>query len=937
LGVPCSEIFERGIDKQENLRATLIRVQCGLDAPGAAGLEGGEGEGEDGSFTNINLITGGETFPHVTQSESMVWSTPDGQTVVVNYNDSNTAPNNYSGVSVSVDAGQTFTRILPAPFATGHGTNFGDPIVVYNNALGKWFAGDLATGCGGQGVGLWTSDDGMTWTVGACAHTGSSDDRESMWVDNNAGSPFYGRMYVSLNDFARGQNIFVTHSDDGMTWSTPVQVTTGTFIRNIQLTGSPDDGGTVFIFGMNEGGGGISNRINWAYRSLDGGQNWTAIQMGAPFAPPGQALCGYFAAIPSSPGPVWRHMGWGQPAVGPGGVVHYDYAARGTNPGDMGDIYYTRSDDNGTTWTAPIRLNSDADAGGNHAQWMPSLSATPEGNLVASWFDRRNTNDSNAYEFFMIRSSDNGQSWGSDQPISDTISPQPEQPDPGVQSCYCGDYNYHSAISSNSWVTWVDGRVQISGHNQQDVFFAAVPQIATGGTLQGTVTDTTGILVVGARVQAVGPVTRNATTNRDGIYRFVGLPEGTYDMTVTAPDYNQATATGVAVVEGQTTTQDFVLGGIGILAGTVMGSANDPIPGARVQVVGPVTRTTMTDNNGLYSFRLPVGSYDMTVSVFGYNDGTASGVMVIDGQTTTQNFALVAAPSHRVSGIVSNSVSGQPVSGATVRILNTPIPPATTDANGMYAFLMVPDATYNIRATAAGLLPNTQSVTVDQDVTVNFALDPAGIAVALFEDQAPWGSNQDESILNARGISFQTFGSSQMGDLDLSPFRKVVLVSQQPDQFYMRLVAARARFEDYVNGGGLLEMHVANFGGSLVEQITLPFGLRVTPTFCGNTVSIVDPSDPLINTPNSITSSELQNWNCSTHGSLIGVEDLGLNVVVRALEGPQGPSTAEGPAGSSNGTLVITYSPVEYMGNPNTRRFNENLLCFGLSGVGTCP
>src|SRR5258707_11884739 len=158
LGVPCSEIAERGIDKQENLRATLIRVGCGLDAPGEA-----EGGGADGinavDADNINVITGVETFPHVTQSESMVWSTPDAQTIVINYNDSNTAPNNYSGVSVSFDGGQSFNRLLPAPFATGHGTNFGDPIVVYNNALNKWFAGDLATGCGGQGVGLWTSDD----------------------------------------------------------------------------------------------------------------------------------------------------------------------------------------------------------------------------------------------------------------------------------------------------------------------------------------------------------------------------------------------------------------------------------------------------------------------------------------------------------------------------------------------------------------------------------------------------------------------------------------------------------------------------------------------------------------------------------------------------------------------------------------------------------
>jgi len=67
------------------------------------------------------------------------------------------------------------------------------------------------------------------------------------------------------------------------------------------------------------------------------------------------------------------------------------------------------------------------------------------------------------------------------------------------------------------------------------------------------------------------------------------------------------------------------------------------------------------------------------------------------------------------------------------------------------------------------------------------------------------------------------------------------------------------------------------------------------------------------------------------------VEGLGLNIVVRSLDGPQGPSTAEGPAGTSNGTLVVTDLPVEYTGSPNTRRFNENLLCFGLSGVGTCP
>src|SRR5260370_11832456 len=95
-----------------------------------------------------------------------------------------------------------------------------------------------------------------------------------MWVENKAGRPFYGRMYISWNDFGAGQNIFVVRSDDGVTWSAPVRVQSGGFVRNIQLTGSPDDGGTVFIAGMDEGGGGGNNPINYISPSFHRGVPW---------------------------------------------------------------------------------------------------------------------------------------------------------------------------------------------------------------------------------------------------------------------------------------------------------------------------------------------------------------------------------------------------------------------------------------------------------------------------------------------------------------------------------------------------------------------------------------------------------------------------------------------------------------------------------------
>ena len=210
--------------------------------------------------------------------------------------------------------------------------------------------------CGGHGIGLWTSPDGINWTVGACAHNNSFDDRESFWVDNNPFSAAYGRMYISWNNYNVGCGVggclFVTHSDDGVNWSNPFQLNSGIFIRDVQITGTPPGPpppqaryySTVFIAGMDEGGGQLNNRQNYMYRSLDGGVTWTSVTMGAPFKPVGDGDCpggSYFAKI----NPIWRHMGWGEPGVGPNGVVHYAYAGKGAI--STGDIYYVRSTDNG--------------------------------------------------------------------------------------------------------------------------------------------------------------------------------------------------------------------------------------------------------------------------------------------------------------------------------------------------------------------------------------------------------------------------------------------------------------------------------------------------------------------------------------------------------------------------------------------------------------
>ena len=469
----CANIERYNLEKQMNAHAAQILASCGRSKTGS--------QAHSTNFTSlgalapatyggpdVNMITGppsGEgTFPHVTQSETFTWA--QGNTVVTTINDSRTAPSCYSGGSYSLDNGATFVPLNARPFCSGHGTGYGDPVSFYDQAHAKWVAVFLASGCGGQGMGVWFSVDGITWTVGPCAHSGGGDDRESGWVDNNPSSPYYGRMYLSWNNFNVGGGALqvISSSDGGTTWTSPVTVNAG-FIRNVQITTGPD--GAVFIAAMNEGGGGLGSRTNTIYRSTNGGTTWSSSNTGASFPGPGQSTCGYFAAMFPS---YWRHMGWGDIGAGPGGIIHYAYAQHGAGS-DYGDVYYVRSPDNGSTWSTPLKMNTD---GGARSQWQPSLSVSPGGNVLVSWYDARNTTG-NSFERFARLSPDNGATWGNDEVMSDAPSPLPLQPDGSVQACYTGDYDRSYSNATAHYTAWVDGRVSISGTAQQDVVFDKHP------------------------------------------------------------------------------------------------------------------------------------------------------------------------------------------------------------------------------------------------------------------------------------------------------------------------------------------------------------------------------------------------------------------------------------------------------------------------------
>jgi len=492
----CSKIREMGIDKQQNLRAGAIMIFCGE----AKGGEPGESSLSSAfsklvpramtplsyGTTDVDLITGTETFPHITQSETFTTANPDDPTqIVVAYNDSrgfDANPMTGAGASVSTDGGNTFTRLTKAngqsPF-----DNSSSPVVLYNKPSQTWFTVWLDGGCSGLGGYKSTTPwDPNSWTH-FCVHSGL-DDRESGWADNNPTSPFFGRMYISWNDFNQpNANIFVTFSSDGgATWHSPVVVSTqSTFIRNVQMTGDLATG-DVYIAGMDEGGGGFPHQdTNLIFKSTDGGNTWTNTYTGPQFPGPGVNFVGYFACMFLDGGGYWRYEGWGQPAAF-NGIVHLVYTQHGAGS-DPGDVYYIRSTDGGVTFSSPFKLNTDSTT---RPQWQPNLSVSPTGTLFATWYDARESANCTrgdptipCYRMWSRKSIDNGVTWLPDNILSDVISPLPAQPDPGIVSTYVDDYDYGSAIATKHVTSWVDGRVAISEQSQPDAFFDSEPATAS--------------------------------------------------------------------------------------------------------------------------------------------------------------------------------------------------------------------------------------------------------------------------------------------------------------------------------------------------------------------------------------------------------------------------------------------------------------------------
>jgi len=341
----------------------------------------------------------------------------------------------------------------------------GDPNIAFN-ATGTAYYSSLA-GVRGTTIGdlitvSSSPDGGKTWSdpVLATNKTNPVDfnDKETIWVDRSAASPFNGNVYVSWTLFVgvpgTAEPIMFTRSTDGgKTWSPAAKLSASYNNRSIGgrqgSTIRTDAAGNVYVIW--ESGvtiNGFKTDAQVFAKSTDGGATFSRPAVIAPVHD-----------LPSPlPGSSFRNDSFPAADIGPNGTVYVGWA---DYQAGHSSIVVSRSSNGGASWTTPAVALDVAGRSG----FFPGVAVSPDGSKVT--VATQALDDVSAgtapgpgvvsYDSYLAESV-NGSGFSAPVRISS------ESSDPDVSSTnslaaqFQGDYNTLISDNTSAWFIWTDGR-----------------------------------------------------------------------------------------------------------------------------------------------------------------------------------------------------------------------------------------------------------------------------------------------------------------------------------------------------------------------------------------------------------------------------------------------------------------------------------------------
>ncbi len=337
------------------------------------------------------------------------------------------------------------------------GANSGDPATAIG-LNGRQFVGFIHSN-GGQGIAY--SDDGVNWTSVQCGTPpGGWDilDKNHMWIDNSPASPYQGHIYSAWTGFGNANDAdieFVRSTNNGQSYSAHLNISSavnaGSHNQGVNLQTGPD-GEVYAAWAIYDSWPSDESAIGFA-KSYNGG---------ASFQPAERIITNIRGIRTSETSKNHRVNSFPVMAVDISGgsmngniyIVWANIGVPGINSGPDIDIYLIRSEDEGETWSAPVRVNQD-DSGLGNEHYFPWITCDPEsGALSVIFYDDRNVGGAKC-EVFCANSFDGGITW-EDFRVSDTdFTPSPI---PGLAGGYMGDYLGISARGGKVYPVWTDNR-----------------------------------------------------------------------------------------------------------------------------------------------------------------------------------------------------------------------------------------------------------------------------------------------------------------------------------------------------------------------------------------------------------------------------------------------------------------------------------------------
>jgi hypothetical protein len=360
-----------------------------------------------------------------------------------------------AGVAYSTDGAQSFA-LADLPLVSGW-RGGGDVSVAFNDK-GHAFLGSLhfdrlgtasywANGAGRNGIFVRRSlDGGKTWEKDAAtvkAFQGSEpeiqwEDMPRVFADAHPGSRFAGNVYAGWIEWQLDKSImlFARSTDDGRTFSTPIRISTHAGLPRddngglVGFVGVVDSQGTIFVI-WNDG-----NTIAFT-RSNDGGKTFTQSRPVIDVAPL------YFGGAGGVPG-VSRVMGFPQIGVDAHGKLFITWSDY--RNGDV-DVFISSSADSGTTWSQPLRVNTDGTHNGKDQffQWM---AVDPVTNAVyVQFYDRRADPQNRKTRVTLARSVDSARSFVNYDWSGTSFE---------GQQLFLGDYTWLTAFDNRVYGVWTE-------------------------------------------------------------------------------------------------------------------------------------------------------------------------------------------------------------------------------------------------------------------------------------------------------------------------------------------------------------------------------------------------------------------------------------------------------------------------------------------------